>query len=613
MEDTINLLKSLSSKYIKIDVRNKIEELIKEEKNDELKDILIKIISKGKFLSDTKLEFENFLKKYDKEISKNKSTELSKDIDELNKNKSTEIILINDNTLESILDLQCSRYNKYTKSNVAEYISYDSSHKNYILSIPNIKKKTSKNLEKLIEKLKNYYEENTKFVWKKFELNIFEYKSKKFIVYIHEGKPYFDINHVINLFDDIKAKNNKYDEYKSQIELYKICDNEYGGFYIKEFINQETFFKMLLHTNSIFSNKFKDDVAKLLNKLSDSNNLLIQNDKLEINQSEYKYEYTQTYSNIPLFKYVDDKIKLFKKINVFKYDKLHVMYMCIIYLPDPLKQNRIICKIGYTFNIIDRIKSLRYEYDCKIYMIGFKTIHSENDEKEFHKTLKKLYPELVLNCKIKDIEKTELYIFDKKLYETYLLFQDKVILNHVNVELDNSTSSIINDDTFNKHMLNNTIDIIKFKDIKNENQQNTFIELTHKYYEHLNILREDDLYKYKCEREDDLFKYKCRREDELLKYKSEREDELLKYKTENDSKLLELKNVIHDKESDLIKYKLEKELEILKIKNMMNDKKYQYKLKLKSKEQYVTNSSDSIIESEQTPIITFSKKKTKNK
>ena len=91
----------------------------------------------------------------------------------------------------------------------------------------------------------------------------------------------------------------------------------------------------------------------------------------------------------------------------------------------------------------------------------------------------------------------------------------------------------------------------------------------------------------------------------------------LKYKTENDSKLLELKNVIHDKESDLIKYKLEKELEILKIKNIINDKKYQYKLKyklkLKSKEQYVTNSSDSIIESEQTPIITLSKKKTKNK
>lgn len=86
---------------------------------------------------------------------------------------------------------------------------------------------------------------------------------------------------------------------------YDFRDNEFGGFYIKEYINKETFFKMILHTNSIFSNKFKDDIAKILDKLTDSGQLVISNNELVINTEPKKkpieyfneYEYTQTFEN----------------------------------------------------------------------------------------------------------------------------------------------------------------------------------------------------------------------------------------------------------------------------------------------------------------------------
>ena len=59
------------------------------------------------------------------------------------------------------------------------------------------------------------------------------------------NKAYFDINHIINLFDNTNIKD-KYHEYKNDIIFYDFRDNEFGGFYIKEFISQEIFYKNVI-------------------------------------------------------------------------------------------------------------------------------------------------------------------------------------------------------------------------------------------------------------------------------------------------------------------------------------------------------------------------------
>ena len=57
---------------------------------------------------------------------------------------------IKEDNLEETLDKECYRYNKFTKSNPAEYIKYNKTTKNYIL-INNKKEITSKKLDKLIK------------------------------------------------------------------------------------------------------------------------------------------------------------------------------------------------------------------------------------------------------------------------------------------------------------------------------------------------------------------------------------------------------------------------------------------------------------------------------
>ena len=60
---------------------------------------------------------------------------------------------IEDENLEKILDDLCDRYNKFTESNPAEYVSCGKD-KSYRLILPNEKEMKSKNLSKIIGKLK---------------------------------------------------------------------------------------------------------------------------------------------------------------------------------------------------------------------------------------------------------------------------------------------------------------------------------------------------------------------------------------------------------------------------------------------------------------------------
>jgi hypothetical protein len=417
---------------------------------------------------------------------------------------------IQDDDLENNLDKECVRYNKFTKSNPAEYISYNEKQNNYRLIRPDNKEKKSSKLLKLIDIVKN--EKCTKFEEKIVKFCTFKkvmYKNKKMIIYLTVDKiPYFDLNHVINLIDD-KNKNDKYQQYKNEIKLYNITDNKYGGFYIKEFINQETFYGILLSSNSSFASNFKKEIAKILDQLTMRGQICITNDEIMLHEKkkpiEYlvdEYIYTQTYDNMNLVDFAKKRIKYFKDENWSRYLDKHVMYCFIITLDDPTEHNRILVKIGYSCDILDRIKSLGYEYKCKFFLIGIKIINNVKEEKEFHVLLKHKFSELFVPIKIGNHDKDEVYVFDTQLYKTFIEYQGINEIDDNQIKLEEESKIIMNDylnnieERFELELIKKLGQIVKVDKIMNDYQKETVIEMNRDHYKYL---EEKDKHKYKLD------------------------------------------------------------------------------------------------------------------
>jgi hypothetical protein len=472
--------------------KTEIEQLTKDLddiKFNKLKDTLIELVKSTKYTKKLKETLDQLQESLEQEgLTKEDECNLIEDA----------IKEIEDENLESILDNECHRYNKFTEKNPAENVSYDSKNKKYVYRNEG-DKKTKKELADLIVHIKT----KDKFteIFRKFVLNKISYKNKKIIIYISENKAYFDLNHVINLLDDLsdKSKVEKYQNYRDKIVAKEFRDNKYGGFYVKEFIDQETFFKILLNSNSLFSTKFKDDVAKLLDKLTNTGNLMITNDALTIQvqkpQKEINnelltgdYIYTQTYDNDELVGFIKHQIKDFKKVNWIKYLDKHVMYFFVITLEDPDGKNRILCKVGYSSDLIDRLKGLGNEYNCKLYLIGLKVVNREGDEKEFHNYLKRKYPELVVNMKIGKHNKDEIYVFDIELYKDFLNYRDKITFSKEDIEIEDSIRNSINkyfdnmEERFENELVMKLGRIIKIDGITNMFQREAMVAMHQSHY-----------------------------------------------------------------------------------------------------------------------------------
>ena len=66
------------------------------------------------------------------------------------------------------------------------------------------------------------------------------------------------------------------------------------------------------------------------------------------------------------------------EIPLSKYHQEHVLYAFACTLHDPENKNRILCKFGYTANILDRIRTLCNDFDCHFFLIGLKRIKFGN-------------------------------------------------------------------------------------------------------------------------------------------------------------------------------------------------------------------------------------------
>ena len=75
---------------------------------------------------------------------------------------------------------------------------------------------------------------------------------------VKDNKKYYDINRLLNLLDEM----DRYDEYKKYIEILGKNDKDE----IKEFINQETLFKIIVNSESEMSKGIKNELAKILSE-----------------------------------------------------------------------------------------------------------------------------------------------------------------------------------------------------------------------------------------------------------------------------------------------------------------------------------------------------------
>jgi hypothetical protein len=245
METIKRIINKLSpNKYIAKNEKNELERLcneLDEKKNEKLIEGLNEVIKSKKYTNKLKETLEKLMEDLNEEGI------TQKEVNEILEEAIEEIKEIEDENLEKELDELCERYNKFSESNPAEYVSCGKD-KTYRLILPNEKEVKSKNLSKIIIKLKEIKSteigENliTPEYYKKYKNELLSYK--------HNEKELFDINHLINVLGH-KSKKDKYKQFKKYVKYYSIKDNQYGGFYLKEYIEREYIKNVIINNRRI--------------------------------------------------------------------------------------------------------------------------------------------------------------------------------------------------------------------------------------------------------------------------------------------------------------------------------------------------------------------------
>lgn len=245
MISIINIIKRLSpNKYIAKTDKTELENICKDLdkiKYEKLLEGLKEVINATKYTKKLKDTLDNLTKDLQEEgITQDKVNNLIEDAIE-------EIKEIEDENLEKILDDNCDRYNKFTESNPAEYISYGKD-KSYRLILPNEKEIKSKNLQKIIEKLKE--KKSTEISENLIKPIYYKNYKNELLSYKHNEKELFDINHLINILGH-KSKKDKYYEVKKYVKFYSLKNNKVGGFYVKEYIERDDIKYIIMNNRRI--------------------------------------------------------------------------------------------------------------------------------------------------------------------------------------------------------------------------------------------------------------------------------------------------------------------------------------------------------------------------
>jgi hypothetical protein len=186
--------------------------------------------------------------------------------------------------IEKELDMNVPKYNKFTDTHPMEGVSYDKANKSYKIKYTS---NTFKNCQKAIQVVyEKMSEEFGKIFSGKLCKQNFVYKNKNFVSYWIHDNPYFDILHVIQAFGyGEKHSRNKYNSFSKFISLRIFHKNEFGGYILRELINEVSTYELILDSNNPLSKSFKKDAAKILSDLRKSNLLSITSDRIHLDFS----------------------------------------------------------------------------------------------------------------------------------------------------------------------------------------------------------------------------------------------------------------------------------------------------------------------------------------
>ena len=163
------------------------------------------------------------------------------------------------------------------------------------------------------------------------------------------------------------------------------------------------------------------------------------------------------------------------------------MYFFVITLEDPQGKKRILCKIGYSEDLLTRFKSLKGEFKCKFYLLNVKLISGQSKEKAFHSLIRDRFPHLVVNVKIESHEKEETYVFDIDLYALFCNYEE-IKPSEYQTKLSRETKKIFEDyfdnieKRFELEIIQKMNQRIVIKEISNVYQENVIV----KQYEYMN-------------------------------------------------------------------------------------------------------------------------------
>lgn len=420
--------------------------------DNDIMDELIVILTKGvvnrKIKEEIKLKTELLLDKLDGKVV----------VADDRNNDGNDIVNSEIDEVENGLDSEIEYYNKHTEGYPMYGITWNVKRQKWRLQHSKIDKYHS-NLDLLAEEiLPIICPKNLRKIEKIRTTQFINYQHKQIIIYNTLEQPLFDFRHIIKLLD-IEREDIKYNDYKGKITHYGFKKNEFDGYIIKRFIPESVMYELIMSSNSAFSKNFKTDVSKILCELRKQGAMTIKNDQLvlasNVKMINNKPNYDKTnicdndvkkqldlvihnhihdpsYNNSYYCNMIKILIRNGAKISLQKYVNQHVMYFFVITISDVEQKNRIFCKIGYTADIIERIKSLKDEYKCEIYLVGLKYIRSEQQEKEFHKAIKISKNHLVYRMQINNRDKDEVYIFDELLYKEF----NAVIETNKNIQVE---------------------------------------------------------------------------------------------------------------------------------------------------------------------------------
>lgn len=261
-----------------------------------------------------------------------------------------------------------------------------------------------------------------------------EYQNKAMILYEHESKIYFEVNHTLNMFG-LDQYNKKYAVCKKMATIREMRDNVYGGFYVKMYLSAESMHKIFMGPTHNVLSDVKQIIEMEVSKFRHDNKIIVDKDKdkNEFQLKDINFDVTQSVSESlidvreELNVFINQKIQECKKLRLENYKGVPSLYMCIIDASSTPQNSQILCKIGYSKNVKQRMHMLKREFMCsEIDLIGIVANRDCKYEKRLHESIKSLYPTLqklynvLEHYTVEPRIKTEVYIFEKRLYEYFM-------------------------------------------------------------------------------------------------------------------------------------------------------------------------------------------------